>query len=391
MGSAYHSSGERDEETGEYRKPDKWDKNSSELWKTMLSVPEAEPEIVKTKQDLPKEFDEDYYIEKRDRYSRESYIRDSVDYWCWERYRTYANAVFNFYRAVASQFYATYAPDMELPGILDTKSQNDNIDELAVLLDDQERKLMSQFTKSNRTVRAKINKHTTLARLESYATKAWLMYHVCKGDIAIPVRNAIGFTRFYAQADRSDDIDMIRIYRGCQLLQRNFRLYIKSKFLFKQDHFLYTDVDARIPFNEILESINVINIQKNDEIQTEISPDIERLKEKDMKFRFLIDFYRAFDDMQHTLYEIDYITHKYRESPSEGISLYSLSSYGVGVDVFDRGLKYYKWCKIESSKYDDIDDLFANDIKKMIDRLYSSLTDAKDIYNHTHQMNVNIY
>lgn len=375
MSYAYYSSGERDEETNEYVRPKKWD---SKVSGNILLDSESEQNQTETAISLPKEFDSSYYLEKQKK------AKFDADIWDWIRYRKYAQAVYEMYKNITYNFYKKYAEDIEdldFPAFIN-KDSNVNLDELAKRLDNAETELSSQFYRNNRTVQAKINRHKTLENLQDYAVKTWIMYHILNHSMDIPLKNSIRFKKVYESLDESDAINLIRIYRGCKILQRNYRIYVRSNFMEKQGHYLYKDVDIKEKYDSLVASLNGITSKECEDILQDIRPKIADIKENNQDLKNLIMFYHKYDDIQRTVWEIKRIGQEWEQN--KGWYVFFDSSYDDGKDVYIRGENYKRFCEQVAKECKSLDEIFQADIKKIITELDEALQYSKQAHDISH-------
>ncbi len=379
MSYAYYSSGERDEETKEYVRPNKWD---SKILKSNELVDEQND----TKQvfyDLPKEFDSQYYIEKQNQYSKNDF---RSPYWEWYRLRQYSKAVFDMYKNIAYQFYSTFSEDVDnidLPKFVLRENKNVNFDALAKVLDNVENELIAQFSRNNRTVQAKINRHKPLENLQNYGMNTWLMYHILNKSIDIPLKNALRFKQAYLQTDENNSLDLIRIYRGCKILQRNYLIYLRPNFMKNQGHYLYEDMDITLKYDELVKSLGGVTSNECEEILSSIRPKIANIKDTSTGIKKLIEFYHRFDDIYRTVWEIKQACQVWQQE--KGWYIFYDNSYGGDVDVFVRGEGYKKFLVSLLANGEDYDEIYLYDINKLLKELNNALDLAKPIHDISHQ------
>lgn len=372
MSFAYYSSGEKDDETGEYIKPEKWDKNVNI---NLGEIKESKQEV----SHFPPEFDPEYYIEKQNNAKIDS------EKWDWIKYAQYAQAVFNMYKNVAYKFYTKYADNiknMNLPDfVLDNSNQTD-IDILAKKLDNSEKELIAQFSRYGRTVSAKINRHKRLENLQNYAVFGWIMYHILNHSLGIPLNNSIRFKSVYENMNEDNAIDLIRIYRGCKILQRNYRIYVRNNFMEKQGHYLYKDIDIKEKYDELVKNLNGITSKECEAILQRIRPKIASLKNQNSSLKNLIDFYHRYDDIQRTIYEINRINNEWIQN--KGWYVFCDSSYSDGQDVYKRGENYKRFCEQVKNNCSQYDEIFVKDIEKLLNELNEALISANIAHKASH-------
>lgn len=370
MSFAYYSSGERDEETGEYIKPERWDHYSESIQGSMLKQSKEENPV-----SIPPEFDPQYFIDKRNSARTDSEAYD------WLRYGQYANTVRTMFSSVAYRFYTKYSQnidELQLPEYILQSNTEQDIDLLAKNLDNSEKNLVSQFARNNRTVQAKINKHKRLENLQNYAVRTWLMYHILNHSIDIPLKNSLRFKAVYKDLDQGNQLDLLRIYRGCKILERNFRIYLRPTFMENQGHYLYKDVDISRVYDDIVRNLGGITAKQCQGILSSIRPKIFQMKNENREAKYIINFYHYFDDIQRTIYEIKRIGAEWKESG--GWNIFQDSSYGDDIDVYLRGKKYKTFCTEVAKACKNYDKMFIQDVNKVIEELSFALTDNSSAY-----------
>ena len=66
----------------------------------------------------------------------------------------------------------------------------------------------------------------------------------------------------YKDLDQGNQLDLLRIYRGCKILERNFRIYLRPTFMENQGHYLYKDVDISRVYDDIVRNLGGITAKQ---------------------------------------------------------------------------------------------------------------------------------
>ena len=369
MSFAYYSSGERDEETGEYILPETRAREQSKAKRQGERV-DGDQSNATAPVVYPPEFDEQFFRDRQNEAKSNSRVYD------WLRYMQYMNSICAMYPFVAYKFYAKYAKDinsLKLPDYIMKVDRTQNGEILASNLDGAERTMIAQFAHNRREVQTCINRYKRLERLQNYGVKAWLMYYTLYDTLEIPLKNSLRFKAVYENLNQAEPLDQLRIYRGCKIMARNFRVHLPKNLMASKGHYLYQDVDISKIYDEIIASIGGMTAEECQEILTNIRPKITQLKEQDKEMKAIIDFYHYFDDLKRTIYEINRLGADWQENG--GRQTFLDSSYGDNVDVYLCGEKYKEFCtKIlpVCKKYDQI---FVRDVEMVLEELQYALSE----------------
>lgn len=380
MSNAYYSSGERDEETGEYIKPKLWD-NRAILNKTQADEKQEEPKAKPTFAPLPKEFDNDYYIERRDKYDRHT-----SQYWDWEYFRRYAKEVLCSYKNMAGYLYTTMPPidPGDVPNFVDiTKPPEDEID-----IDDlivAESQLIRQFARSKRTIQAKINKHSALSRLQMYAAKTWVMYFALTGKV--PIKDNVSVKTNYTNLDKGDIEQVLKMYRSVKLLEFYIKRYVPRAILGKYKE-TYREVYKTLSFDEIydeiIKSVGGATLDDCIDIEKELSPSLVSTAESDQRIKSLLKFYNSYLQMRHMANKTNIRTYMWNNG-DKGRFIYSGDDgEDTGKDFYQESKKYLKACLKLKSKLNENDMPFYKDVCKICNELQEAIQNATDAYNISH-------
>ncbi len=381
MSFAYYSSGERDEETGEYRKVSAWDKKFNEEFnKAYVKKESGQPSVspvppVSPVADLPKEFTFDYYNEKIAKYDK-----SSLEYWEWVKFKMYARAVLRLYEQTSIIFKQAFNLDTSLfDDYLNLNAKPLDLQTLVEELKTAEAALYNQFSKSRRTVQAKFNKHPTLARVKHIGAKSWMMTHAILNNV--PLKSMRNFTQVYQNLDKTKDEDIVRAYRGYVILKRALSLYLHPKKLLIHSDTIYENENVYDIFNELCEMVGAYNTNDIEEIKESINPNLSRLEE-DAYYGKIISFYSHYDDIHKTFYDIKKIAKDYYDGIGMNFDIFYDIDNGTE-DIYQKGTKYLDLIK-SIKELPNLAELFLLDLNQIEKLGETALTYASKAHTATH-------
>lgn len=352
---------------------DREDNNNytSDNWKSL----KADPNQDLIKITLPLEFDVDYYLEKR-----EEFGKYSPDYWEWTKFKNYALSVFEFFRHVVAAFYNKYpiADSKNLLSFVDLKLKQKNLDSLADAVENSQAELLKQYSRSNRKIKAKINRYEPLKRLRKYAASAWIMFYALKQNLF--VNEAIKFKNSYSKLDLNNDIDVLKAFRGATLIKYNLKKLVGNQFLtqtLKLPHDIYGDVDGISLFNNILKSVNGFGYNDYDLILNSVFEKVEVLKQKEA-YSSLINIYKNYGYINNLIMQIAKLSN----------SFYSKTNTHYGLFIDEAGEDLVKHANIISALVSKVlktqlDPLFVKDLTKIKTKLENVLDYSAQAYAET--------
>ncbi len=359
---AYFSSGENID--GEYTLPEMTQKVKPE-------------EII-----YPKEFDFSYYRSKRDVYDK-----SNSGYWEWEYFKQYSKSAYEFYSAVNLEFCKRFnlsIYDLDLPKCVQQTKISADLDTLANNLKDAENKLCNQYNIGRRTVSGKLNKHSTLKRLRDEIAQTWVIYFCLTENLFL--KAGLNFKKLYSNLNINNDIDVLRCYRGCKIMQRNLSVYVKKNLLTNKHHNLreelYSDFDAKAYYNELLMCLGLFNEEDYAEILNYIAPQIEALQENET-MRNIIDFYDTFDYVNLLIFYINKIANNYKNSDFVRYMVFN-DIEGIEGNIYLQASNYLKNLSAIITQVKDANEIFYNDMLELKNKLDFALENAKEVYERSY-------
>lgn len=358
---AYYSSGEK--EDGEY------------------TLPETKTVVKAESLTYPTEFDFNYYIQKRDNFDR-----SCPDYWEWEHFRKYCKAVYNLYLSALKQFCEKFNVEkaaFNLPDCLTLATSFKDLELARNDLREAEQKLYMQFNKSNRSIKAKINKFAPLKKLKQYASEALSLYYVLTEELYL--KSAIKFKKFYENYDFNTDLDNLLCFRSCVLLERQTRLFVKPDLLTDKHHLHNPDLYADVNFVEIYNKLcNLTNAFTTDFYSAklqELAPKIDELK-TNKNYSNIITLYENFDFINLLMYHVNHIA---RYFINRGDVIYDCFSTAEGINgnVYEMAKNYLKFIVNIVPQAEALSPVFKKDIDKLVEKLSVCLKDAKNVYDQS--------
>lgn len=383
MSNAYYSSGERDEETGERVRPKIWDDTIAQPAEK-VPAPQAEekdshtPKVTKS---FPKEFDDYYYIDHRDKY-----LRSDTKYWDWEYFRKYSDEVYSAYKNMAQHFYTAMKPVElgALPFFVDLSVAPD-ADLTVEDLVNAERQLIKQFGRTNRTIQAKINKHSALARLQMYGAKTWVMYLALQGKI--PVKDNLNLKKIYSTMDKDNIEHVLKVFRYAKLLKYYFKKYVSVATL-GENKVTANEVYGGLTFNsvydEVIKSIDGATIEDCREIEKEFTSKLSLAAETDDRIKSLFKFYNLYSEMKFVIQKTIIKNHMWKNGSREWFIFSGDENEFVGKDYYQECKNYLSACEKLRDKLSEDDIPFYKDVCKICDELNETILNASDSYKESH-------
>ena len=318
---------------------------------------------------LPSEFDNEFYDDHINKFGR-----NSEDYWAWIKFKNYANAVYPFYVKTCALFYKKFQlkEGETLPNYITT---NINID-LEVLLKDLKRAetaLISQYSKSRRTVQAHINKYVPLKRLVEHAGKAKIMYRALTENLC--VADAINFKRQYTKLNLHKNLDVLKAFRGCRIMDYQIKKHVKPNTDFHNS--IYERLDYLDLYNTILTSVDAFVTTDYQDIVISMFEKIDEINDLP-EYSLLVYLYNNYEDINVTINYLKKTASNWYKDMSFGSIRYD---YDLSPEeMFKKAQRYYK--QIEGAlKMDSIDGLFYNDLTKLKNNLEQVLSYSEQAYN----------
>ena len=328
------------------------------LYSTRQNTPKEvsnvkEQSLFSKKEYFPIEFNDDYYDKYIEKYSK----RDR-EYWDWLYIRTYMQKVKVLYLALSNVLYRRFSPvdkdnlpkylNLDLIGSLD-------INDYALQLSNAEKDLSQQFNKfkERSVVSSYFNTYGPLSRIHILGAKAWIIYHMLNKDL--PVRDVIKFTdshkKFIDSGFHSDE-DLITIYRGATIVNREVQLYVKPNFLAKRHTYanLYDNIPSDEIYNEIISSIGGYTTHHYDEIKRYVLDYLGDKVYNDKDMNELINFYNSYDKIYKNIYDTNLMTNELISSQRLGNQLTKFSydarcEDGGSFDMYEHCIETI-FCKI---------------------------------------------
>lgn len=357
---------------------------------------EKKESLFANESNLPSELNDEYY----DNYI-EKYTNRDREYWDWLYIRKYMEKVRIFYLALSNVLYRKFEPinksslpkfiNLELIGAID-------INDLASQLSNAEKELSQQFNKfkERSVVSSYFNKYNPLKRLQLLGAKAWTMYHMLNKDL--PVRDVIKFTdshkRFLNSGFHNDE-DLITMYRGATIVNREVRLYVKPNLLSERHPFanLYDDIASDEVYNELISSIGGYTTDEYDNIMTYV---LEYLGDKvgsDNDINELISFYNSYDEIYKNIYDINAKTNELNLLKSQRtvnrLPLFSYDSQyddGGSFDMYETCIEDIHRAKhiLSTNKY--VNDKIRYDLSRIIKVAKGAIDNASALHEETHEI-----
>ncbi len=356
MSYAYYSSGEKID--GEYHLPETG------------TIKKVEPELIV----YPKEFDFEYYKSMRDKYNS-----SCPDYWEWETFRLYCKACSAMLKQVSFEFCKKYNVEigkLNLPSFITGEEQHENLEDLQTNLAASEAKISSQFSRSNRKVQAKLNKHRALEKLRDYAALTWMLYYAVNENY---LTTALKFKKIYESLNFDEDLNVIRALRGVLIMKRNANALTQDMLIDKRHNRssdLYSSVDARAIYNDLAVCAGADGLDRYDEILEELKPRLEILK-TDKRYAHLIYFYENYDYLNKLILNIDKIAATYNNWSFDRCGVFR-NVEGFTGDIYAKAQSFLEI--IDIIKQNITEPLFVNDVLKAEEKLKICLENARDAY-----------
>lgn len=373
MSFAYHSSGEIDE-NGVYEKPSKWDDKFNELFMETFGRSQTETKEIKII-DIPKEFTFEYYDEKISKYDK-----SSPEYWEWLKLKLYAMSVYKLLEQISIVYKDGFNLDENnFEKFINFSTRPVWLEDIVKQLETAENSLIQQFSKYDKNLFTKFKRHATLERVRNYGAKAWLMLYGLTRKV--PIKSMRKFTEVFSGYDLNKDEDILKAYRGYELLKRNINLYVKPNML----SYVYQDIDVYQVFDNICEEVGAYNRADLLNIRKRINEDLNRLK-SNPKYSILIDFYSKYDDIQKTFYDVRKIAKDFYEGHAQRNFNIFWDMLNNGEDLFEKAQHYLDIVtKLIQSNFTDV---FEKDLKALEKVGNDALDYAHDAYYKTHTQNL---
>ncbi len=383
MSYIYYTSGERDDDTNEYVTPAKWKGEPANLSKLLNAEPK--PEMKGKPVPLPREFDDDYYEEKRDKY-----IRQSREYWDWDRMRIYADKVYFAYKLLSRAFIANFElKEVSFPDwAMDGSSKNVDIDKSIENLNRAEIELVRQFYKyRERSIIAQFNKHSALRKVQACGAEAWMMFHSLRGDV--PVKSSLLFNERLKNLNLNVIEDALIAYRGCIVLSRQLNLYVKPRIIDSQHGLneIYSNLDSLEVYDKLMKKIGCITSTDIADIKSRVEPMLRVEAKSNSIINKVMNFYDRMDSILKLSYDIRRVTNRVKdnyESSSGGIFLL-FPYFQDGDDLFVLGKEYLEYLD-KMIKIDYPSKFIMYDINNVYKDLSSVMKQATPWYNRTHEV-----
>ena len=382
MGNAYYSSGERDEETGEYIRPKVWDDKIVHNNENAPAQP-VEPKAFdsKTKSYIPKEFDNGYYIDHK-----EKYYKHATQYWDWEYFRRYANAVYDAYKNMAEYFFTNLKPiePNDIPyfvNLAETPHQDININNLIAA----ENQLVKQFSRSNRTIQAKINKHSALSRLQMYDAKTWVMFFALTDKI--PVKDNISLKKNYSNMDKNNIEHVMKVFRSAKLLNFHIKSNVSKAILGKYKGIaneVYNILKFSAVYDDVVKSVDGVTIEECSAIGNELTPKLAIAAETNDRIKSLFKFYNLYSNIKHVIQKTNTKTYMWKNGSSEWFIYSGDEKEDIGKDYYQECKRYFSACEKLKAKLSEDDTPFYKDVDKIYHELHEAILNATDSYNASH-------
>lgn len=346
--------------------------------------------------ELPIELNNDYY----DNYI-EKYTNRDREYWDWLYIKKYMEKLRIFYLALSNVFYRRFEPidksslpkfiNLELIGVLD-------INDLASQLSSAEKELSQQFNKfkERSVVSSYFNKYNPLKRLQLLGAKAWTMYHMVNKDI--PVRDVIKFTeshkRFLDSGFHNDE-DLITMYRGATIVNREVKLYVKPNLLSKRHSFanLYDDIASDEIYNELISSIGGYTTHDYGDIMSYVLDYLGDKVYTDNEINELISLYNSYDEIYKNIYDTNAKTNELNLLKSQQtVQRLPIFSYdaryedGGSFDMYETCIEDVNRIKhiLSTNKY--VNDKIRYDLSRIIKVANTAINNASALHEETHEI-----
>ncbi len=326
----------------------------------------------------PPEFDYKYYYQKRD-----SFDRSCPDYWEWELFRKYCKAVYKLYVSAINAFCEKFNVEktaFNVPNCIVEETQIKDIEFARNELREAEQKLYMQFNKSNRSIKAKINKFAPLKKLRQYAGEALTLYYVLTEELYL--KSAIKFKNYYLNYNFDADLDNLLCFRNCVILERQTRLYIKPDLLTDKHHLhnadIYDGVNFAENYNNLCQITNAFNTDFYSKKLIDIEPKIEELK-NNKNYYNIITLYENFDYINLLIYHVNHIS-KYNKNKNFVTFACFETAEGINGNVFELAQGYLKFIVGIQAQAEALCPTFKKDVDKLIEKLTNCLQDANEVY-----------
>ena len=359
MSHAYYSSGEKDE-NGDYILPEKATKTS----------PKVEiADMQSFKENLPKEFNWDYYDEKRDAYGRYA-----NEFWEWVRLKTYAKSVLEMYNATAKSFCSIFNVEQsEYPSFVNFNVGSLSNAERNLLTAESD--MVAQFTKAKHKVSAKIKKHAALRSLQNYGAIAWVSLFAINGKL--PIKTTMAFQKTYEKLNLENELDLLRAFRGYKIVSRLIKYNVKQD-LISNHHYagnIYDNLDIGKIYDDLCNLVGTFDRADIEKIGSTIAPKIEKIYSK---YGLLIDFYNDYEKIKYAIYRVKYISSQYYRGEAKTVNIFYNSQ--TSEDEFEVAKNHQGMCELLLSKIKSLPSIFVDEVSKMLEELNNALDYAKPAY-----------
>lgn len=332
-------------------------------------VKEVAKQKGETKLVVPEEFDFAFYDAQK-----KGLDSSNPDFWGWDAFKWYANAVFKFFRQECAQFYAKFPlqAGFELPDFVNLNVKPVDIDKVVETLNQSEATLLRQFDFAHvshpRKVQAQINKNPKLKRVRDYAGKAYIM--LLANAKKLYFADAIKFKNIFNSFNLEDEQDILKAYRGCQVMSYYANKAINNKMLnkfLKLPEKIYGQFNAVAQTNNLLESVGAFKTTDYAAILEEITPKLQNLKQNANDAN-LVQIYKNFAWLNNLAEQIKtYATTGYFNAEFENASIEELVKNGT------------KWSNFLQKVYSlTKEPLFKHDINNLMQALNSALLCAEE-------------
>jgi len=339
----------------------------------------------------PKALSKKYYEEHRNKSEN-----GSKDWYVWNSFGKYAQAVREFYCAVMAVLNKTVYMPVDLPEyILETASLTGKeletnmpmLEALAQNMVKAEDELLTCLDRNRTSIAARCNKHKTLNELRDYAAKAWMVYDNFKVDNFYHA--VIDFNSRNQDKDMTKDRDIALVTMGHYKAKNFVRTKVNGYFStnaaktpFQNRHGrsirIYEDLDAGKLFTELMEMFNGYNYQEREEEIKILSQNATEELPKQ-----IIEFYKNFADVKRVYKKLLYMFKEYQEGYV--IDNYTDESYlvktGMRRNLYEVAVNYFKELTHILTRAQEVEGykFVLKDIY-LLEKLEEAIEKHKDIY-----------
>lgn len=359
-----------------------------------------EPIAIQPAGKLPKELEEDYYLDYRDGYSRHA-----CEFWDWEYFRRFMEKVKLMYQVVISEF-ARKFPRIDKSKIPAWVNLNDeerfDLEDIASRLTNAEKELAEQLNKFKpRSVLTYCRRYKPLDRVRRMSAQSWTIYHAMQKDLAddLPIKDPLAFAKAYEKFLSSglhDASELLTMYRGVKVVKREVNLHVKTDFLAKAHPSadLYADIIGEEMYGNMIELIGGLRVEKYDEIENELRLSLSPVLSTDNQVREIVEIYDEYDTIYKLIYDVNHITGKLvnlrlntpRNDYFMPMFAYDSTDGSGSYDMYEKCIEYReKICNIiMENKY--VNEKIKFDLTRLVKYLTQAIENGRNVHEESYHV-----